>query len=214
MHPRRTPRLRAHRLGPLRSGGATWGHSRGAACVRTIWVGTVWLGTAWSCERETGRLDRLGCAAGRPAEAASRGIDVLEVALMHCRSERDIRELVRPQKQPAGFTRRIYLRYADVGKTRVKPIGCPHGRCHSSNFADHVVLLPEVARSGHGVLCRTCRRAPNVEERWQRVQFPREYLSNRTGRGFGGSLRIEAQTLTAPTPVPLDATPYVASSQR
>jgi hypothetical protein len=73
------------------------------------------------------------------------------------------------------------------------------------------VLLPEVARSGYGVLCSTCRRAPNPGEHWQRIQFTREYLGHWTNRGFGGSLRTEPQTLTAPQPIPLEATPYFAN---
>jgi hypothetical protein len=130
-------------------------------------------------------------------DTASRkhGLPVLDVALAVGRPEADIRELVRPQKRSGGFTRPRYLVYADKAKARVKAIGCPHGRCKGRRFADHVALLPEVAASGYGVICRHCRRAPALHDEWPLTQFPPEYLQSWTCLGLGGSLRQESQTV-------------------
>lgn len=46
-------------------------------------------------------------------------------ALAVGRSEGDVRELVKPQKRPGGFTRLRYLTYATKAKTNVKAIECP-----------------------------------------------------------------------------------------
>lgn len=126
-----------------------------------------------------------------------RGLPVLEVALAVGRSEDDVRELVKPQKRAGGFTRPRYLAYADPAKTKVKPVGCPHGRCEGRRSADHVVLLPEVAASGFGVICTHCRRAPSMTGQWPVTQFPVEYLTPWTRVGTPGGLRSHGQTIVA-----------------
>lgn len=123
------------------------------------------------------------------------GLPVLDIALALGRSEDDVRELVKPQRRAAGFTRPRYLVYADKAKTRVKAVGCPHDRCKGRRYADHVALLPEVAASGYGVICRHCRRTPATHGEWPITQFPPAYLSSWTNRGPGGSLRVEGQTV-------------------
>jgi hypothetical protein len=125
------------------------------------------------------------------------GIAVLDLALALGRTEADVRELVKPQKRSGGFTRPRYLVYTNRHKTHVKAIGCPHDRCRGRRYADHVVLLPEVAASGYGVICRHCRRAPAVADAWPRTQYPKTYLDHFTGRRTRGGLRAEAQTQRA-----------------
>jgi hypothetical protein len=122
---------------------------------------------------------------------------VLDVALALGRSEADVRELVKPQKRSGGFTRPRCLAYTNTKRTQVKAIGCPHDRCKGRRFANHVVLLPEVAASGYGVICTHCRRAPALHETWPQTQFPTSYLGSWT-RGPGGSLRDAAQTVPSP----------------
>ncbi|WP_395695265.1 hypothetical protein [Nocardioides sp.] len=122
------------------------------------------------------------------------GIAVLDLALALGQTEADVRELVKPQKRSGGFTRPRYLTYTNRHKTHVKAIGCPHDRCRGRRYADHVVLLPEVAASGYGVICRHCRRTPAVAEAWSRTQYPKTYLDDFTGRRTPGGLRAETQT--------------------
>ncbi|WP_341927878.1 hypothetical protein [Nocardioides psychrotolerans] len=136
------------------------------------------------------------------ADTATRkhGLPVLDVALAVGRSEADVRDLVKPQKRSGGFTRPRYLAYADKAKTHVKAIGCPHGRCRGRRPSSHVVLLPEVAASGYGVICRSCRRTPATHDAWPNTQFPTQYLGSWTNRGPGGTLRREAQTIPTSGP--------------
>jgi hypothetical protein len=131
-------------------------------------------------------------------ETRKRGLPVLDVALTLGRSEADVRELVKPQRRSGGFTRPRYLAYANKTKTHVKAIGCPHDRCKGRRFANHVVLLPEVAASGYAVICTHCRRTPASHDAWPSTQFPTPYLGSWTNRGPGGSLRIESQTVPVP----------------
>ncbi len=131
-------------------------------------------------------------------ETRKHGLPVLDVALALGRSEADVRELVKPQRRSGGFTRPRYLAYANKAKTHVKAIGCPHDRCKGRRFANHVVLLPEVAASGYAVICTHCRRTPALHDEWQRTQFPTTYLESWTASAAGGSLRHEAQTVPAP----------------
>ena len=105
-----------------------------------------------------------------------------------------MRELVKPQKRPGGFTRPRYLAYATKAKTHVKAVGCPHSSCRGRRHADHVVLLPEAAASGYGVLCRHCRRSPAVHDTWPKTQFPEQYLEQVTNRSVVGGLRLGSQT--------------------
>jgi hypothetical protein len=131
------------------------------------------------------------------------GVSVLDLALQLGVTEDALRELVKPQKRVHGFQRPRFLQYADKAKTRVKAIGCPHGGCRGRRHADHVVLLPEVAASGFGVICSFCRRTPSTAARWSDVQFPSQYLSHVTGFGGGGRLRTSDQTFIAARAMPL-----------
>jgi len=131
-------------------------------------------------------------------ETRKRGLPVLDVALALGRSEADVRELVKPQKRSGGFTRPRYLTYANRAKTHMKAIGCPHGRCKGRRFADHVVLLPEVAASGYAVICSHCRRAPAEDGDWPVTQYPPTYLGCWTSAGVDGSLRQGPRTIPGP----------------
>jgi|GEM_PF-2698015 len=122
------------------------------------------------------------------------GLPVLDVALALGRSEDDVRELVAPQRRSAGFTRPVFLRYADPGKTRVAAIACPHKPCKGRRPADHVVLLPEVAASGFGVICGHCRRVPTSADQWPVTQYPPAYLESWTRTSAVKSLRDARQT--------------------
>lgn len=135
--------------------------------------------------------------------AHTRGLSVVEAALAMGVTEDAVRQLVRPLQRSAGFTRPKYLRYVPgSGRSRVQLIPCPHG-CRRA-WANCVALLPEVAASGFGVLCASCRRAPNGEHAdWFRVAFPTAYLQPFTGTGAGGSLRDEAKTFAVGAAVPL-----------
>lgn len=128
-------------------------------------------------------------------ETRRQGLPVLDVAIAVGRTEAEVRELVKPQKRAGGFTRPRYLAYANTAKTHVKAIGCPHDRCKGRRFADHVVLLPEVAASGYGVICSHCRRTPATHDAWPSTQFPTTYLGSWTTNSSGGSLRHEARTV-------------------
>jgi hypothetical protein len=104
-----------------------------------------------------------------------------------------------PVERSGGFTRPQYLQYTTGSdKQRVQAIACPHARCRG--LCDSAVLLPDVARSGYGVICSTCRRTPNItNSRWARVAFPADYSRPFTGpRGTAGSLRLTDQTHPAP----------------
>jgi hypothetical protein len=131
-------------------------------------------------------------------ETRRHGLPVLDVALALGRAEAEVRELVKPQRRSGGFTRPRYLVYADKSRTKVKAIPCPHARCRGRRHADHVVMLPEVAASGYGVICRHCRRAPAQHDEWPITQFPQVYLASWTNCGPGGSLRIQPQTAAGP----------------
>lgn len=131
-------------------------------------------------------------------ETRKRGLPVLDIALALGRSEAEVRELVKPQKRSGGFTRPRYLTYTNKTKTHVKANGCPHDSCRGRRYANHVVLLPEVAASGYAVICTHCRRTPALHDAWPRTQFPSAYLGAWTNRGPGGSLRDVAQTICTP----------------
>jgi hypothetical protein len=142
-------------------------------------------------------------------QAYMRGVG-LEIAAIarHCEiSPDDVRELVVPTKRAGlGFDRPQYLAYADHRKTRVRIIACPHG-CRRGR-CDVVALLPEVAASGYGVLCSTCWRAPNTTDpKWAAIVFPPAYATPFTRAVPKGSLRLAAQTVPAPRPLPLVIAP-------
>jgi hypothetical protein len=126
-----------------------------------------------------------------------------------------LRRLVRPEdreKMGVGFTRPRYFEYvpgSDKQRMRVRP--CPHRGCRG--VADRVLLLPEVAASGWGVLCSACWRAPvaasdespEVASRWQQAVFPSGYDLHITGRaGAMGSLRDAPETSVVAAPEPFD----------
>ncbi|GAA5117275.1 hypothetical protein GCM10023339_27770 [Alloalcanivorax gelatiniphagus] len=123
------------------------------------------------------------------------GLPILDVALALGRTEAEIRELVKPQKRSGGFTRPVYLVYGDRAKTHVKAIPCPHGPCRGRRHADHVLLLPEVAASGYGVICSHCRRTPTQHDSWPTTQYPTTYLGRWTSAGVDGSLRRGPRTI-------------------
>lgn len=143
-------------------------------------------------------IERAVAMLGRDAQTRRVGLPVLDVALTLGRSEQEVRHLVVPLKRSAGFDRPQYLRYADSAKSRVALIECSHQSCRGRRFADHVVLLPEVAASGFGVLCSHCRRAPSPIGPWPRMQFPETYLQSWTNVGDGGNLRSSRRTVGAP----------------
>jgi hypothetical protein len=143
----------------------------------------------------------------------------LPVHLLETLTGVDIRELITPTNRETsglGFTRPKFLEVVPgSNKERVWLRRCPHPRCHG--IADRVLLLPEVAASGWGVLCSTCWRAPATvdpkagsdtaaeQARWATIVFPAEYDNHISGRsGTGGSLRLQPETLTVQANDPFD----------
>jgi hypothetical protein len=157
-----------------------------------------------ACPDDTTLALQLVATLGQPAAyTRGMGVDIAAIAL-HCDvSPDDIREFVVPTKrQGISFDRPQYLAYADRRKTRARIIACPHG-CRRGR-CDVVALLPEVAASGYGVLCSTCWRAPNTTDpKWATIVFPPAYGRPVTRVLPKGSLRLAAQTVPAPAPVPL-----------
>lgn len=125
------------------------------------------------------------------------GLPILDVALALGKTEDEVRELVKPQRRSGGFTRPVYLVYANQAKTDVKAVPCPHGRCRGRRHADHVTLLPEVAASGYGVICSHCRRTPAQHDNWPATQYPTTYLGRWTSAGVGGNLRQGPRTIAS-----------------
>lgn len=146
---------------------------------------------------DTTWIARALALANRDAGTRKAGVPVLDLALELGRSEQEVRQLVVPLKRATGFVRPQYLRYVDAAKSRVAPIPCPHSSCRARRSADHVVLLPEVAASGFGVICSQCRRAPNADGLWPRAQFPLTYLQLWTNVVGAGSLRHSTRTVAA-----------------
>ncbi len=174
--------------------------------IRQLLIDTYTGAMPWgdaACPDDTTWIATAVASVTRTADLRKHGLAVVDLALQLGVSEDSIRELVKPQARGHGFQRPRFLQYADKAKTHVKAIGCPHGSCRGRRHADHVVLLPEVAASGFGVICSSCRRAPNASEQWGRLQYPTEYLGHFTRRGLNGSLRHERQTVPAPAPVAL-----------
>jgi len=132
------------------------------------------------------------------ARVRPRGLTVTDAALLLGITGAELRRKVVPVERSGGFKRPQYLQYTPgSGKTRVQAIACPHRRC--GGLCDLIVLLPEVARSGYGAICSTCRRAPNATDpRWARLAFPADYSQPFTGpNGTAGSLRLANQTRPA-----------------
>jgi hypothetical protein len=151
-----------------------------------------------ACPDDTTLALQLVASLGEPAAyMRGLGLDIDAIARHRGISPDDVRELVAPTKRGGlGFDRPKYLSYADRRKGRVRIIACPHG-CRRGR-CDVVVLLPEVAVSGFGVLCSTCWRAPNVSEpKWAAIVFPPDYGVPVTRVTPKGSLRAVAQTVLA-----------------
>ena len=131
-----------------------------------------------------------------PAACGPQGVRLEELANAAGVGVQALRaRLVVPTQRTAGFIRPAYAEYASPAKDRIRLIRCPHPRCNG--LCDAVVLLPEVAASGYGVICRTCRRAPNTTDaRWKSVVFPPDYLTPLTlertpGRAGSNALRAD-----------------------
>jgi hypothetical protein len=193
--------LHEHVTGGPDDGVRVWGSPLRQLLIDTYTGGMPWGDAA--CPDDTTWIATAVASVTRTTDLRKYGLPVVDLALQLGVSEDSIRELVKPQARGHGFRRPQFLRYADKAKTRVKAIGCPHGRCQGRHHADHVALLPEVAASGFGVICSSCRRAPNASDQWSRLQYPLEYLGHFTRRGLNGSLRHARQTVFAPTPVAL-----------
>lgn len=154
------------------------------------------------------------------AQHREQGLPVAVLAaLTGMNAKTKIRRLVKPDDRAAsglGFTRPQYFEYTpgtDKQHVRVRP--CPHRGC--TGVADRVLLLPEVAVSGWGVLCSSCWRAPVTAEdrcavadqerqaRWARAPFPAAYDTYVTGNpGPAGSLRDGAQSRRVTPRSPFD----------
>lgn len=136
--------------------------------------------------------------------ARGRGAGVDDLARHLGQPVAHIRRFVKPEQRTSGFNRPTYLAYSSSKRSRVRLISCPHPDCRRGR-ADVPVLLPEVADSGFGVLCSSCRRAPNVQDpKWARIVFPPSYVEHRwTGSGPNGSLRDSGKTRELAQPLPL-----------
>lgn len=175
------PTWRDHVSATYRDPHLTWGD---AACPDdTILVRNAVATLAQPDMRTNGiRLDRLAALLGR--------------------TEQWTRAWVAPKpRQAGGFVRPRFLAYG--ARSHVTVIECPHRGC--SGTADAVVLLPEVAASGYGVLCSTCRRAPNDRDpKWASIVFPSDYLQPFTRIQGRHSLRTAEVSVPAPAAVLLD----------
>lgn len=114
-----------------------------------------------------------------------------------------VQQTVVPRKIQSGPVRPVYAAYAQSkAGTLLRVIVCPHDDC--TGTCDGVVPLPEVAASGYGVICSTCRRAPNTRDpKWATITFPPGYFTPWTRNPHDGqrSLRTTDQTVPAqPSP--------------
>ena len=123
---------------------------------------------------------------------ADAGIEISVLAKILGRTEERVRDLARPRARKYGFVRPTYIEYTSPQKDRVRALTCPHDQ----NHATHVALLPEVAASGYGVLCRTCRRVPTADPHWADCVFPPQYVTGTWTRQPGkGSIIDGARTV-------------------
>ena len=120
-----------------------------------------------------------------------------EAGLLTGLGVREIRHLVVPRViySAGGFTRPRYLHATTAGDSPgLQLIPCPHPRC--TGRCDRAVLLPEVAASGYGVLCSTCRRTPNTTDpRWTKLAFPKDYLQPHSRVPGSGTFRAAPRTM-------------------
>ncbi|MGY1827594.1 hypothetical protein [Blastococcus sp. SYSU DS0541] len=175
-----------------------------------------------ACPDDTLQIQRIAATLALP-EHRSAGLPLTMLAAVTGRNiKTGLRRLVVPEdreKMNAGFTRPRYFEYvpgSDKQRIRVRP--CPHRGCRG--VADRVLLLPEVAASGWGVLCSTCWRAPvaaadvspQTASRWEQAVFPAGYDLFFTGQaGAKGSVRERTETTIMVAPEPFDLAPAVAA---
>lgn len=156
-----------------------------------------------ACPDDTVMIQRLvdAVAAGGPG-----GVLIEDLALASGWTYRAVRELACPHDR-IGFTRPRFLSLHPNDASRVQVITCTHCRKGQRPPADRVVLLPEVAASGFGVLC-ACGRAPVPRNapsfhRWHRIAFPSLYTTSLFTRTARSSLRDEPQTGLSDDVMPL-----------
>jgi hypothetical protein len=175
-----------------------------------------------ACPDDTLQIQRIAATLALP-EHRSAGLPLTMLAAVTGRDiKTGLRRLVVPEdreKMNAGFTRPRYFEYvpgSDKQRIRVRP--CPHRGCRG--VADRVLLLPEVAASGWGVLCSTCWRAPvaaadvspETASRWEQAVFPAGYDLFFTGQaGAKGSVRERTETTIVVAPEPFDLAPAAAA---
>lgn len=140
------------------------------------------------------------------ADAGPVGALIDDLAVASGWSVKAVRELAHPYER-SGFTRPRFLELHQDDPSRLRAISCTHCRRGHRSMADRVVLLPEVARSGFGVLC-ACGRAPVRRTDpsyalWRRIGFPAVYISALFTRIARSSLRDEPQTGPAGDVTPL-----------
>ena len=146
-------------------------------------------------------------------DAGRDGVLIDDLALAAGSTYKTVRALAEPRDRSGGPTRPRYLELHPNNSSRLRPITCTHCSRQSSP-ANRVVLLPEVAASGYGVLC-ACGRAPVPRsdaafERWHRIAFPAVYTSTLYTRIARSSLRDEPQTGVADDVIPLTIARHVA----
>jgi hypothetical protein len=129
--------------------------------------------------------------------AGTEGTLIDDLAAATAWTAKSVRELAHPYERN-GFTRPIFLSLHPDDPARLSVLACTHCRRDQRSPADRVVLLPEVARSGYGVLC-VCGRPPVTRTDpdhayWKRVAFPPAYTSAVYTRIARSSLRDEPQT--------------------
>lgn len=139
--------------------------------------------------------------------AGPHGIAIDALAVAAGWSYTAVRELAQPYGRAAGFTRPRFVELHPIFSTGVRALMCTHCSRRDRQAADRVVLLPEVAASGFGVLC-TCGRPPVPRSapeyrRWHRVAFPPAFTEVLFTRLARSSLRDEPQTGVAPDYPPL-----------
>jgi hypothetical protein len=172
-----------------------------------------------ACPDDTTVIQQLASTLALP-QHREHGLPVAVLAaLTGMDAKTKIRRLVRPDDRAAsglGFTRPRYFEYTPgTNKQHIRVRPCPHRGC--TGAADRVLLLPEVAASGWGVLCTSCWRAPVVvdedspvaeqgrQAHWARAPFPAAYDTYITGNaGPAGSLRDRAESRRVKPHPPFD----------
>ena len=176
--------------------------------IKTYTDPTLQWGDA-ACPDDTMPVAQIVASAAQES-ALDHGLSVAEAARLTGKSRDHVRGWCVPRTPSSGFPRPKFLAY-NPGKARILAIRCPHSDC--GGVADAVVLLPEVASSGFGVLCSTCRRAPNTSGEWPDIVFPLDYLRLATSTGEVRLRRATRTTLTD-SPPPFDVAVPVATTVR